>query len=76
MPCPAIGEWIFRNLDFSTTALLASFQVLAFEGYEQVALAYYADSPSSSHMELRILPNGHTILTNKVTGTVIEPTDI
>ena len=70
------GEWIFRDLDFSTTALPASFQVLAFEDYEQVALAYYADSPSSSHLELHVMPSGRTVLTDQVTGAVIPPTEV
>ena len=70
------GEWIFTDLDFSTTALPSSFQVLAFEGYEQVALAYYAGSPSSSHMELHVMPSGRTTLTDQVTGTVIPPTEV
>ena len=69
------GEWIFRDLDFSATALPSSFQVLAFEDNERVALAYYADSPSSSQMELHIMPSGRTVLTDKDTGTVIPPTE-
>ena len=70
------GEWIFRDLDFSTTALPASFQVLAFEGYEQVAMAYYADSPSSSNMELHVMPNGRTMLTDREANVIISPTKI
>ena len=68
------GEWVFKNLDFSTTALPASFQVLAFKGYEQVAMSYYADAPSSSNMELHVMPSGRATLVDREANIVIPPT--
>ena len=70
------GEYIFKNLNFAETNLPANVQVLQFENSERVALAYYADSPSSSHMELHILPDGTAQLTDRTTNTVIPPTEI
>jgi len=70
------GEWVFKNLDFSTTALPASFQIMAFDNYEQVAMSYYANTPSSSNMELHVMPNGRATLIDRAADVVISPTKI
>ena len=70
------GEYIFKDLNFAETNLPSNVQVLGFENSERVALAYYADSPSSAQMELHIMPGGGAQLTDKVTNTVIPPTEI
>ena len=70
------GEYIFKNLNFAETNLPSNIQVLQFENSVRSALAYYADSPSSSHMELHILPDGTAQLTDRTTNTVIPPTEI
>ena len=70
------GEYIFKDLNFAETNLPSNVQVLGFENSERVALAYYADSPSSSQMELRIMPSGTVELIDKTTNTIIPPTEI
>ena len=70
------GEYIFKDLNFAQTNLPSNIQVLGFEDYERAALTYYADSPSSSQMELRIMSSGAAELIDKTTNTIIPPTEV
>lgn|GEM_PF-6056103 len=70
------GEYTFKNLDFSGTALPSNVQVLGFENYERAALTFYEEVPSSNHIELKVMANGTAVLTDVTTNTIIPPTEV